>query len=63
MMNRESRAAPAGSSHQMLAWAPMRGKRRERVLNMTSVLQSLFVRNGLIMENENEKGRHVRTLG
>jgi len=40
MMKRERRAAPRGSSHQMEALAPMKGKRRERVLKITSVLQS-----------------------
>ncbi len=40
MMKRDSSAAPTGSSHQRANWWPMRGKRRERVLKTTSVLQS-----------------------
>lgn len=40
MMKRERRAAPRGSSHQRERRWPRRGKARERVLKMTSVLQS-----------------------
>ena len=40
MMKRERRDAPRGSSHQRENWWPRRGKRRERVLKTTSVLQS-----------------------
>ena len=39
-MKRERRAAPTGSSHQRDRKWPRRGKRRESVLNITSVLQS-----------------------
>jgi len=53
MMKRERRAAPAGSNHQMLALAPMKGKRRERVLKMTSVLQS---RGGFSFDGERAQG-------
>ena len=40
MIKRERRAAPTGSSHQRENWWPIKGKRRERVLKTTSVLQS-----------------------
>ena len=39
-MKRERSAAPTGSSHQREKACPRRGKRRESVLNTTSVLQS-----------------------
>lgn len=39
-MKRERIPAPAGSSHHMSKARPMAGKMRERVLKMTSVLQS-----------------------
>ena len=42
-MKRESRAAPTGSSHQREKKWPRRGKRRESVLKITSVLQSVWV--------------------